>query len=383
MKQRIYLDNAATTHPKPESVYEAASAAQRAGGSAGRGGHYYSRAASEVIFDAREKIAKFLGIAESERVIFTANATQALNVALFGLIQPGMTVVTTAVEHNAVVRPLHELERRDGVKILQAAVDENGRLNLDDFADKCRRADAVAVTHASNVSGIVFPLERLAEIAARHAVPLIVDASQTIGSEPIDCAALKIAALAGSGHKNLFGVQGCGLLAVGETARIKPLIFGGTGSLSESAAMPDYLPDALESGTQNTAAIAALAAGVDFITTIGQETILKRKHQLSDYLRSELPTINSVRIHGATVGEPRTNAVAFTIAGCDSSEAAWRLDEEFGIAARPGLHCSPWAHRTLGTLKTGTVRLSPGWFNTEVELEYLLAVVKKISMKKC
>ena len=224
-----------------------------------------------------------------------------------------------------------------------------------------------------------FPLMQMAEIAARNSLPYIVDASQTAGSELIEFDKLGLAALACSGHKSLFGDQGCGILVVGTNTKIAPLIFGGTGSQSESAEMPEFLPDALESGTQNTAAIAALAAGIDYLEQVGRETIRRHKCQLADYLRKELANIAGVKIHGATVTDERSNVVSFTIEGTDSSEIAWRLDDEYGIAARSGLHCAPWAHRTLGTLSTGAIRLSPGWFNTATEIEAVVAAVRKLS----
>ena len=248
-----------------------------------------------------------------------------------------------------------------------------------DFERNCRLADVVVTLHASNVSGILFPLAELAAIAARYQRPYIVDASQTAGSELIECDQLGLAALACSGHKNLFGAQGCGILAVGKNAVIKPLLFGGTGSQSESAEMPDYLPDALESGTQNTAAIATLAAGIDFIETIGREVIHKHKALLSDYLRRELANIANVNIQGATASDARTNVVAITVKGLDCGEIAWRLDDAYGIAVRPGMHCSPWAHRVLGTLQTGAIRLSPGWFNTEAEMAAVVDAVRALA----
>ncbi|MFA6075836.1 MAG: aminotransferase class V-fold PLP-dependent enzyme [Negativicutes bacterium] len=379
MKQRIYLDNAATTHPKPETVYKTADKVLRAGGNAGRGGHSFSRAAAEVVFVARSQAAAFFGIGDSERLVFTANATQALNTALFGLIKPGMTVVTTAVEHNAVVRPLKALERDRGIKVLVTACDEGGRIDLPELERNCKQADIIVATHASNVSGLVFPLKQLAAIAVRYSLPFIVDAAQTAGSELIEFDKLQLAAMVCSGHKNLFGVQGCGLLAVGKNCKIAPLIFGGTGSQSESAEMPDFLPDALESGTQNAAAIATLAAGLEFIDKIGRETIWRHKIKLADYLRSELAAIIGLNIHGATADDERTNVVSCTVNNCDSGEIAWRLDDEYGIAVRPGMHCSPWAHRALGTLQTGTLRFSPGWFNTELEMEQVVEAVRKLS----
>ncbi|MEI6284965.1 MAG: aminotransferase class V-fold PLP-dependent enzyme [Bacillota bacterium] len=381
MMRRIYLDNAATTYPKPEAVYRVADSSFRAGGSAGRGGHYFSRAAAELIYDARDQVARFFCVNHSERIVFTANATHALNFALFGLIEAGMTVVTTAVEHNAVVRPLNELARVRNIKIVPTKCDDRGRIDLVDFERNCRSADIVVTLHASNVSGIVFPLSELAAIAARYKLPYIVDASQTAGSELIEVDQLELAALACSGHKNLYGAQGCGVLAVGKNRVIKPLLFGGTGSQSESAAMPEYLPDALESGTQNTAAIATLAAGIDFIETTGREVIHKHKAKLADFLRRELANIANVKIHGATIKDERTNVVAFTVKSLDCGEIAWRLDDAFGIAVRPGLHCSPWAHQTLGTLQTGTIRMSPGWFNTAAEMEAVVEAVRILAGK--
>ena len=378
MRELIYLDNAATSHPKPASVYLAAVAAMRGGGSPGRGSHRLGRQADRLVYEARERLAAFLGVADAARLIFQPGATQSINTALFGLVAAGQRIVTTAVEHNAVLRPLRQLERTRNVHIATCGCVEHGRLDMQEFEERCRHADVAVVTHASNVTGVVFDLKRIAAIAARNAVKLIVDASQTVGYEDINVDELGIAALCGSGHKGLMGVPGVGALALGKGINLQPLVFGGTGSMSENADMPQFLPDALESGTMNAPAIAALSAGVQYIQSTGMKNIKNAKLNLSDKLREDLAALRNVTVHGATINDARTGVVCITMHGLDCGEIAARLDEEHGIAVRAGVHCSPAAHRVLGTINTGAVRFSVGCFNNESDIDCAVSALKNI-----
>ncbi|MCX7779391.1 MAG: aminotransferase class V-fold PLP-dependent enzyme [Negativicutes bacterium] len=376
----IYLDNAATTWPKPESVYQAVEQYMRhLGASPGRGGHSKARAAGYILYEARELLAQLFGIQDPNRISFMHNATDAINTALFGLLSAGDTVVTTAMEHNAVARPLRALEKQ-GVVVRVAKCGRDGRVDLADMERLLAAgAKAVVMTHASNVTGTLMPVQAAGELARRHGAVMIVDAAQTAGIEPIDVASMAIDVLAFSGHKGLLGPQGTGGLYVRPGLNIKPLRFGGTGSLSESDRQPDFLPDCLESGTANTPGIAGLAAGVRFILATGIEAICAWERRLAGMLFQGLAEIPGVSVLGPTDPNLRTAVVAFTLGNMDSSLLSYRLDEEYGIISRGGLHCAPWAHQTLGTTATGAVRLSPGWFTTEAEIAAALKAVRALA----
>lgn len=376
----IYLDNAATSWPKPEAVYAAVDDCLRnCGGSPGRGGHRLARAASQIVFDAREEVAVLLGIRNSSSLIFAYNATDALNMALFGLLKPGDKVVTTSMEHNAVTRTLRVLERQ-GVALRVIQADERGQTTREDFrAALAQGATAVVVGHGSNVTGALAPLAEIGPLAAEAGAILIVDAAQTAGVEDIDVAAMGIDVLAFSGHKGLLGPQGTGGLYVRDDLSVTPLRFGGTGSQSESDAQPVFYPDRLESGTANTPGLAGLLAGVRFIRETGPAVIRNRERELTDLLLEGLSRIPGVTLYGPAAGENRTAVVSFTVRGRDSGETASQLDREYGIACRGGLHCAPWAHRTIGTLRTGTVRFSPGYYTTRQEIDAALLAVREIA----
>ncbi|MDR3560979.1 MAG: aminotransferase class V-fold PLP-dependent enzyme [Negativicutes bacterium] len=375
----IYLDNAATSWPKPEAVYQAVTDSLRhSGGSPGRSEHRLARAAEEILFQAREEIAGLLAVTTPASIIFTYNATDALNISLFGLLNPGDRVVTTTMEHNAVVRPLKELEKR-GVRLDVIECDPAGRLPLDKMKNVLTGARAVVVGHGSNVAGTLAPLAEIGKLAVDAGAVFIVDAAQTCGVEEIDIGAMRIDILAFSGHKGLLGTQGTGGLYVREDLKLEPLRYGGTGSLSEADGAPDFYPERLECGTPNTPGIAGLLAGVRFIRATGLERIRQAENTLVTELMAGLAEIPKVIVYGPAATERRTAVVSFTVDGVDSGEVAWRLDREFDIACRAGLHCAPWAHRTIGTLKTGTVRFSPGYFNTAGEIGEAVRAVRAIA----
>ncbi|EAX47001.1 cysteine desulfurase family protein [Thermosinus carboxydivorans Nor1] len=378
----IYLNNAATSWPKPEEVYQAVDACLRhLAGNPGRGGYSAEYQAGRVLYEAREELANMFGVADPSRIVFTHNATDALNMALFGYLRPGDKVVTTSMEHNAVARPLRQLETM-GVDLTIVPCDQTGQLDLAAMAAALREGvRAVIMCHASNVTGTIMPVAAVGELAARCGAALIVDAAQTAGVEEIDVAAQNIAMLAFTGHKSLLGPQGTGGLYIREDIDLVPLRYGGTGSLSELDQQPEFLPDRLESGTPNTPGVAGLAAGVRFIRRVGREVIRAREGQLIEALLGGLAAIPGVTVYGPRQTAKQTAVVSFTVDGQDSGEVAYRLENEYGIICRAGLHCAPWAHQTIGTIKTGTVRFSPGYFTTEQEIEDALRAVRKVAAK--
>ena len=374
----IYLDNAATTWPKPKEVAEAVAACIEAvPGTPGRGSHQGARQAARIAFEAREEIAALFDVDDATRIAFCGNATQALNTALFGLLQPGDVVVTSSWEHNAVVRPLHVLEQK-GVVIRKIPPTQEGPLDLTALEEALPGAKALVLTHASNVTGAILPLQEAAALAARHGCLVIVDAAQTAGVEEIK-ASWGLHVIAFAGHKGLLGPQGTGGLYVAPQVSVKPLIFGGTGSRSEEREQPSFYPDCLESGTLNTPGLAGLLAGVRFVRTTGMEKIRYRESELAEKLRTALRKMQGISMKGEKQGQLQTAVLSFTVEGIDSNVAALWLEEKAGIICRAGLHCAPWAHEALGTLETGTIRLSPGYFNTDAEIEEAIKALHQLT----
>ncbi len=373
----IYLDNAATSWPKPEAVYLAADQALRRGGSPGRGSHEKARVAAEILFETREALAEMLGVKNPLQIAFAQNATDGLNTVLFGLIKPGDVVVTTAMEHNAVVRPLFQLQK-NGVKLRKVSCSDKGELDRSELQAALAGANWLVMTHASNVSGVVFPICEIARTAKKFGVRCIIDACQTTGVEAIEAEAGGFAAVAFSGHKGLLGPQGIGGVYLEEGSCCKPLRYGGTGSLSESEEQPDFMPDRLESGTPNVPAIAGLLAGLKEIKKIGRENIRQHELRLAKMLWQGLEQLPGVRLLGTDFTQARTAVVSFAVQGADSGEIALRLEAVGEISCRTGLHCAPWAHQTLGSLESGAVRFSPGFYNTEKEIEVVLRTMQNI-----
>lgn len=379
----IYLDNAATTWPKPESVYQAVDDCLRTlGANPGRGGHSMARAGGMLLYETREALAELFGITDANQLAFTHNATDAINMAVCGIINPGDTLVTTAMEHNAVARSVRAAEA-GGAKAIIVPCNPDGQLDIAAMAAAIRqKPKAVIMSHASNVAGTILPVAEVGTLTRQLGVTLVVDAAQTAGVEAIDVNAMGIDMLAFSGHKGLLGPQGTGGLYVREGIAVRPLRTGGTGSLSESDIQPDFMPDRLESGTPNTPGIAGLKAGAAFILATGRAAIQARELALTGQLLAGLKAIAGVRLHGLPGMKDRTAVVSFTLDGKDSGQLAHVLDRDYGIACRAGLHCAPWAHRTLGTLKTGTVRFSPGYFNTEKEIEQAIVAVGEYAARE-
>ncbi len=378
----IYLDTAATSWPKPPEVLRAMTdVLERAGGNPGRSGHALSIEAARVMYDTREDIARFFNSNDPLRVIFTSNVTHAINIVLRGLLRPGDRVVTTSMEHNAVMRPLRHLERA-GVEVEVVSAHADGQL---DTADIARALDAktrlVVVNHASNVVGTILPVADIAPLAHRAGALLLVDAAQTAGVLPLDMAEMGIDLLAFTGHKGLLGPPGIGGLVIGDhvgAAQIEPLIRGGTGSQSELEEQPEYLPDKFESGTPNIVGIVGLRAGIRWITERGVENIRAQEMELAEMLLDGLRAIPGVRLYGTGNTERSTAIVSMTVENRTVSEIGLALDEEYGIMARVGLHCAPAAHRTIGSFPGGTVRLAPGVFTTREDIDQTIRAISRV-----
>lgn len=380
----IYMDNGATSFPKPPGVSRAMlHFLSDVGGSPGRSGHRLSQEAARIVFDCRESLAALFAVPDSRRIAFTLNATEALNTAFLGLLREGDRVVTTGMEHNSVMRPLRELVRSRGISLHVASCDRQGRLDLDELELALEKGTRlVAVNHASNVTGSVVPLERVGSLARSAGALLLVDAAQSAGVIPIDVIRDGVDILAFTGHKGLLGPQGTGGLWVREGVDVGPLCRGGTGSNSELEEQPDFYPDRLESGTHNAVGLAGLRAGVEFLRTAGVDVVAAHERSLAARLLEGLGTLRGVTLHGPAAREDRTSVISFTVPGMAPSEVGFLLDEAFGVLTRVGLHCAPGAHRTIGTYPEGTIRLSPGYFTTPGEIEKVLEAVAYVAKKK-
>jgi cysteine desulfurase family protein len=380
----IYLDNAATSWPKPEAVYQAMDSLMRnTGASPGRSGHLLSITAARIIYETREAVAQLFGVHDPAHIVFTSNATEALNLAIKGLLHIGDHAVTTSLEHNSVMRPLRALEKK-GIEVSVVNCSANGSLDPGDIERAIRPyTRLIVLSHASNVVGTFLPVAEVGRIAREHEVPLLVDAAQSAGCYPIDFEAMKIDLLAFSGHKSLYGPQGTGALCIREgiESLLEPLKYGGTGSYSEYEHQPEFLPDKYESGTPNTVGLAGLGAGVRFVMQEGLSNIREKEERLTKLLMDGLTTIPGVDIYGNSHPGDRVAIVSFNISGLTPSEVALQLEEDFRIMCRPGLHCSPVAHKTLGTFPEGSVRLSLGYFNSVHDIERTLEAVRQIARK--
>jgi cysteine desulfurase family protein len=378
----VYFDNAATSWPKPAGMIEAMGYySEMIGGSPGRSGHQRSLDAGRIILETREALAELFGSNDSLRIAFTKNATEALNIALLGLLPPGDHVIASSMEHNSVMRPLRFLETR-GVQISVVSCSGYGRLNPEDVRAAIRpQTRLLVVAHASNVTGTIQPIAELGQIAREHGLLFCVDAAQTAGALPIHVEEMAIDLLAFSGHKSLFGPQGTGGLYIREgiEKHLRPLMMGGTGSRSEYEVQPDFMPDKYESGTPNTIGLAGLSAGVRFVLTEGVESIRSKEERLTERFLKGLASLKGITVYGPPDAASRTAIVSFNIAGVSPSEAALELDERFGILCRPGLHCAPAAHRTIETFSQGTIRFGFGYFNNDEEISLALEAIQSLA----
>lgn len=373
----IYLDNAATSFPKAPGVAEAVrDQILSPGGSAGRSTHAGAVGAGRLLFAAREELAFLVGCAEPERLVFTKNATEALNLAIFGAVRPGSAVVTSSFEHNAVMRPLRYLEAEKGVSLRVLSFGPDGSFDPAEFdAALAARPGFAVFTAASNASGTLLPVDQLVARCAAAGVPVCVDASQVAGHRPLDADALGADYLCFPGHKGLLGPSGTGALVLGRNARPAPLLRGGTGSASDSEEQPDFLPDRYEAGTHNLCGLAGLLAAVRYLAAEGIDGIREKEARLCARLAAGLEALPGLRLYGPAADADRAPAVSFAVDGVDTGELGAALDAA-GIAARIGLHCAPAAHRSLGSFAGGgTIRLSPGCFTAEREIEKTIETI--------
>jgi cysteine desulfurase family protein len=378
----IYFDNAATSWPKPPGVAAAMQAFLRDGAAnPGRSGHALSIEAARIVFDTRLRLSQLVGLDDPLSVVFTKNATEALNLALFALLQSGDQVISTVMEHNSVLRPLRELEAR-GVVVSRVAADAEGQVDPDTLRRTLGpQARLLVMAHAGNVTGGLAPIAELGAWAREQGMLFLVDAAQSAGAVPIDMEAMCIDLLALTGHKGLYGPQGTGALCIGERARqrLRPLLFGGTGSVSDSDEQPTFLPDALEAGTLNAVGIAGLGAALAFIEERGVEQIRAHELALCTQLMEGLEAIPGVKVLGGRQARGRTAVVSFNLEGYRCSELAELLEERAGICARAGLHCAPLAHRALGTYPEGALRFGLSYFNTSAEVDLALEVLRELA----
>lgn len=376
----IYLDNAATTQHKPPEVIAAVVEAMSSLGNASRGTHDSSLNAARIVYDCRVKLARLFNCPSSDHVAFTLNSTEALNTAINGLIGRGDHVITTDLEHNSVLRPLHRLEEEQEVALSFVPADRRGLVDYEDFERLIHdRTRAIVCTHASNLTGNVLDIARIGQIARRHGLLFIVDASQSAGCLPIDMAAMAIDVLCFTGHKGLMGPQGTGGLCIGREVDIKPLKVGGTGVHSYSRTQPTELPTRLEAGTLNSHGIAGLDAALDFIAKIGVDVIHRRETELMLRFYRGVKDLFGVTVYGDFSGAEHTAIVALNIRDYDSGEVSDELGQSYGIATRPGAHCAPRLHEALGTTGQGAVRFSFSWFTTEAEVDEAIRAVTELA----
>lgn len=374
----IYLDNAATSFPKPEAVYRRVDEVLRViSGNPGRASHRMALEASRVIFSARESTARLFSVRDASRIAFTKNATEGINIALKGLLKPGNHAVTSSFEHNSVVKTLGRLER-NGVRVTKVRPGKDGLLDTKNIASAIDKdTKIVCISHASNVFGTVQPITEIGKLCRGKGVIFMVDGAQTAGAMPMEMDAMNIDVFAATGHKALFGPQGTGFLYVREGIEPEPLVDGGTGELNITLEMPDRL----ESGTMNTPGVGGLGAGVEFILKEGIAKVKQYEEALIEALLDGLSKIEGLRIIGPLDPKKRAALVAFNIANKTPAEVGMRLDNDFSIMVRTGAHCAPEAHREAGTHPDGAVRVSPGYFTKEDEVEAFLRAIREIAKR--
>jgi len=379
----IYLDNAATSYPKPKEVGQSmVYFLEKVGASPGRSGHRLSIEAGRILYQTREYLAELFNVDDPLRIIFTLNVTEAINLTLKGLLQPGDQVITSSMEHNSVMRPLRRLEKR-GVGIKVVPCSSQGILDPVDIERAIiKNTKLIVLNHGSNVIGSLLPITAVGEIARKHDILFLVDTAQTAGCYPLDIRKDNIDLLAFTGHKALYGPPGTGGLVLGErvdTKKLTPLKEGGTGSHSEFEEQPDFLPDLYESGTPNIVGLAGLNAGISFILKEGITKIHQYELNLSQKLIAGLKEIPEVTVYGEDQAKDRVAVISFNIKDQLPSEVGLILDEEYNIMCRVGLHCSPATHKTIGTFPNGTVRFSMSWFNTLDEINQAIIAIRNVA----
>lgn len=376
----IYLDNAATSFPKAPGVAQAVfNFLDKIGANAGRSSHSSAVKASAILFETREKLVKLLGKEDSENISFTLNATQALNTVILGILTEGDSVLTSSMEHNAVMRPLRHLEKTRNIKISQFKCDKHGFPLWNDFLQKIQKKPKLLVsTAASNVIGSIFPIREMAAVAKKHKVIFCLDAAQVFGTYPLEKIATNIDIICFPGHKGLLGPTGTGGFYCDPKIQLSPLMFGGTGSRSELEIQPDFRPDKFESGTQNVASLAGLNAALDFLLTTSVNKIKKQKEDITAYFVEQLKTIDELVLVSPADLQKQIGILSVFSPNISLSYLTTQLDK-YEIATRMGLHCAPAAHKTIGTFaRGGTVRFSPGYFTSQWQIDETIRILKKI-----
>lgn len=377
----IYLDNAATTMHKPQEVVDAVAAAMCSMGNAGRGAHAASLGASRTVFETRERLAAFFHAENPKQIVFTANSTESLNVALKGTLNPGEHVVSTVLEHNSVLRPLYALEEQ-GVEVTLLKSNLQGMIDYEDFERAIKENTKMIVcTHGSNLTGNVLDIKRIGQIAKKHGLLFVVDASQTAGVFPIDVQDMQIDILCFTGHKGLLGPQGTGGMYVREGVTVRPLKVGGSGVQTYNKKHPTEMPTALEAGTLNGHGIAGLDAAIGYLERKGIDNIRAREQELMWKFYNGVKDIPNIKVYGDFSGAQRCAVVSLNIGDYDSSEVSDELLMTYGISTRAGGHCAPLMHEALGTAEQGAVRFSFSHYNTDEEVETAIRAVKELAVE--
>jgi cysteine desulfurase family protein len=377
----IYLDNAATSYPKPPDVSRAMKKfMDEVGSSSGRGAYRKALEADGLVFNTRKALVKLFNIKDPSRICFTSNVTEALNLAIYGLLSKGDRVITSGLEHNSVWRPLCRMREERNIDLVKIECDPNGDLDFDSYLNEIKLgAKLVVMLHASNVIGTILPISEIGKVAHEHEAIFLVDSAQTAGVLPIDVEKDNIDMLAFTGHKGLMGPMGTGGLYIREGIDLRPLIEGGTGGQSILERQPEELPERFEAGTLNVPGIMGLGLAVDFILNESVTKIWKHEKKLTHQLLKGLEEIANVKVYGPRDVEKIVGVISINIEGVEPQEVGYVLDEVYGIMVRTGLHCSPLAHKTIGTIDCGTLRISPGYFNTDQDIANLLVALKEIS----
>ncbi|GAA0760169.1 aminotransferase class V-fold PLP-dependent enzyme [Clostridium sartagoforme] len=382
----IYLDNASTTFPKPESVPKAIyNFLTNVGGNPGRSNHDNALQTNRILVESREAIAQFFNYKSIENVIFTSNITTSLNILINSSLSLGDHVITSSMEHNSVLRPLFNLKNQGLIELDIVYANKFGFISTEDLKNTIKsNTKMIVINHASNVIGSIQPIKEIGDICKNNNIFFVLDSAQSAGVLDIDFTKINLSALAFTGHKSLFGPQGIGGFIIDDNLNksCNPYILGGTGSLSHSLTQPDFLPDKFESGTLNMPGIVGLMEGIKFIQSEGINTIYSKNNFLRNYFIEKIKNINGVILYDDKYNNNYTSCISFNIKDMDTAELSFTLDSDFGIKNRSGLHCAPLAHKTIGSFPSGTVRLSLSYFNTKEDMDYTINAINKISKFK-
>ncbi|MPM11796.1 Cysteine desulfurase SufS [bioreactor metagenome] len=382
----IYLDNASTTFPKPESVPKAIyNFLTNVGGNPGRSNHDNALQTNRILVESREAIAQFFNYKSIENVIFTSNITTSLNILINSSLSLGDHVITSSMEHNSVLRPLFNLKNQGLIELDIVYANKFGFISTEDLKNTIKsNTKMIVINHASNVIGSIQPIKEIGDICKNNNIFFVLDTAQSAGVLDIDFTRINLSALAFTGHKSLFGPQGIGGFIIDDNLNksCNPYILGGTGSLSHSLTQPDFLPDKFESGTLNMPGIVGLMEGIKFIQSEGINTIYSKNNFLRNYFIEKIKNINGVILYDDKYNNNYTSCISFNIKDMDTAELSFTLDSDFGIKNRSGLHCAPLAHKTIGSFPSGTVRLSLSYFNTKEDMDYTINAINKISKFK-